>query len=66
MPYPKTQLTRSCKNEPNPKVKERLPLVLKVKFDKVIPAYAADNLHGSRPWALYWLDRFSKERILVD
>lgn len=63
MQYPKTQLIRSYKNEPNPKVKERLLLILKVKFDKVIPAYAADNLHRSRPWALYWLDRFNKERI---
>ncbi len=38
-------------------------LVIKVKHDNVIPAYAADELHRSRPWALYWLDRFSEEGV---
>ena len=38
-------------------------LVIKVEHDNVIPAYAADELHRSRPWALYWLDRFSAEGI---
>ena len=38
-------------------------LVIKVEYDNVIPAYAADELHRSRPWALYWLDRFSEEGI---
>lgn len=36
-------------------------LVLRVKHDGILPAYAADELHRSRPWALYWLDRLSKE-----
>ena len=31
-------------------------LVIKVEHDNAIPAYAADELHRSRPWALYWLD----------
>ena len=34
-----------------------LLLVIKVEHDNVIPAYAADELHRSRPWGLYWLDR---------
>ena len=38
-------------------------LVIKVEHDNVIPAYAADELHRSRLWALYWLDRFSAEGI---
>ncbi len=38
-------------------------LVIKVKYDNVIPAYAADELHRSRPWGLYWLDRFYEEGI---
>jgi hypothetical protein len=29
----------------------------------MVPAHAADELHRSRPWALYWLGRFSKEGI---
>ena len=35
-------------------------LVTKVRHDNVFPAYAADELHRSRSWALYWLDRFSE------
>ena len=33
-----------------------------VENENVIPAYAADELQ-SRPWALYWLDRFSEEGV---
>lgn len=53
--------TKLYKRESNPKIKERLLLVLKVEGDGMLPAHAADELHRSRPWALYWLDRFSKE-----
>ena len=38
-------------------------LVINVLHDNVIPAYAADELHRSRPWALYWLNRFSEEGV---
>ena len=38
-------------------------LVVKEEHDDVIPAYAADELHRSRPWALYWLNRFSEEGL---
>ena len=34
-----------------------------VKYDGMLPARAADELHRSRPWALYWLDRFFKEGV---
>ena len=56
-------MIRLYKKETNLKVKERLLLVIKVKYDNVISAYAADELHRSRPWALYWLDRFSQEGV---
>lgn len=56
-------MIRLYKKGTNLKVKERLLLVIKVRHDNVIPAYAADELHRSRPWALYWLDRFSAEGI---
>jgi putative transposase len=50
--------------EPSSKVRERLLLILKVKHDDMLPAHAADELHSSsRPWSLYWLDRFSREGI---
>jgi transposase len=61
--HSKTELIRLYKKETNLKVKERILLVIKVEYDNVIPAYAADELHRSRPWALYWLDRFSEEGI---
>ena len=56
-------MIRSYKKETNLKVKERLLLVIKVKYDNLISAYAADELHRSRPWGLYWLDRFSQEGL---
>jgi hypothetical protein len=43
---------RLYKRESNPKIKERLLLVLKVEGDGMLPAHAADELHRSRPWAL--------------
>lgn len=61
--YSKNELIRLYKNEDNPKVKERLLLVIKVKYDDIIPAYAADELHRSRPWGLYWLKRYREEAI---
>ena len=61
--HSKNELIRLYKKGTNLKVKERLLLVIKVRHDNVIPAYTADELHRSRPWALYWLDRFSKEGV---
>lgn len=63
MKYSKDELIRLYKKETNIKVKERMLLVIKVKYENVIPAYAADELHRSRPWGLYWLDRFSQEGV---
>ena len=61
--YSKSELIRLYKKETNLKVKERMLLVIKVEHDDVIPAYAADELHRSRPWALYWLKRYREEGI---
>lgn len=63
MMYAKEKLKRLYKKETNHKMKERLLLVYKVKHDNTTPAYAADELQRSRPWALYWLNRFSTEGI---
>ena len=61
--YSKNGLIRLYKKETNLNVKERMLLVIKVVHDNVIPAYAADELHRSRPWALYWLKRYREEGI---
>lgn len=61
--YSKNELIRLYKKENNPRVKERLLFVIKVKHDNIIPAYACDELQRSRPWGLYWLDRFSQEGV---
>ena len=64
MTFSRQEATKLYKGELNPKIKERLLLILRVKDDGMyLPAHAADELHRSRPWALYWLDRFSKEAV---
>ena len=62
MKYYKNELIRLYKKETNLKVKERLLLVIKVENENVIPAYAADELHRSRPLALYWLKRYREKK----
>jgi putative transposase len=61
--FSRQEATKLYKGELNPKIKERLLLILRVKDNAILPAHAADELHRSRPWALYWLDRFSKEGV---
>ena len=51
------------KREPDPDVKERLLLVLKVEGDDIVPARAAKELHRSRTWASDWLARYREEGI---
>ena len=63
MKFSKSELIRLYKKEINIKVKERMLLVIKIEHDNVIPAYAADELHRSRPWGLYWLKRYREEGI---
>jgi putative transposase len=62
--FSRQEATKLYKKQSNPRIKERLLLlILRVKDDCILPAHAADELHRSRPWALYWLDRFSKEGV---
>ena len=63
MKYSKNELIRLYKKETNLKVKERLILVIKVRHDSIIPAYAADELHRSRPLGLYWLKRYREKKV---
>lgn len=61
MTLPKSELEALYRGEKDPKVRERLLFVLRVEGDGVIPAHAAKELHRSKPWASYWLERFSEE-----
>ena len=57
----KSELEALYRSEKDPKVKERLLLVLRVEGDGVIPAHVAGEMHRSRPWTSYWLERFSEK-----
>jgi transposase len=59
----KTKLETLYRQKKDPKVKERLLLVLKVEGDGMVPAHAARELHRSKPWASEWLARFHKEGV---
>ena len=61
--YSKSKLIRSYKKETNLKVKERMLLVIKVKYDNLIPAYAADELHieVDRGDCTGWIDFLKKD-----
>lgn len=63
MTVPRSKLVELYKRESNAKVKERLLLVIRVVDDKELPARVAKGLHRSKPWASYWLQRYSKEGI---
>ena len=63
MTLTRAELSQIYRKESDPKVKERLLFVLKVQGDYMIPARIAKELHRSRPWTSYWLDRFDKDGI---
>lgn len=56
-------LAELYKGESNPKVKERLLLILRVEGDKQLPAHVVKDMHRSKPWASYWLGRYNKEGV---
>ena len=59
----RSELEELYRKEEDAKAKERLLLILRVEGDGLVPAHAAKELHRSRPWASYWLERFSKEGL---
>ena len=61
MTVSKRELAQLYKREHNLKVRERLLLTLKVKVDGEVPAHVVQELHRSKPWGSYWLDRYNKE-----
>ena len=62
-PLTKSQLVNLYKKENDPKVKERLLLIIKVKQDKQIPFRVVKELHRSNPWASDWLKRYDMEGL---
>jgi len=57
-------LAELYKGESNPKVKERLLLILRVEGDdEQLPAHVVKGMHRSKPWASYWLGRYNKEGV---
>lgn len=59
----KTNLVRLYKKEKDPKVKERLLLVIRVRVDKQVPFRVVKEINRSNPWASYWLKRYDKQGI---
>jgi transposase len=63
MPPTKSTLVNSYKKENDPKVKERLLLIIKVREDGQIPFRIVKEMHRSNPWASDWLKRFDIEGL---
>ena len=61
MTVSKKELAQLYKREHDLEVRERLLLTLKVKVDGKVSAIVVQELHRSKPWASYWLDRYNKE-----
>ena len=59
----KSKLVNLYKKENDPKVKERLLLVIRVREDEQIPFRVVKEMHRSNPWASDWLKRYDKEGI---
>ncbi|HEY6536949.1 MAG TPA: hypothetical protein VIY08_14310 [Candidatus Nitrosocosmicus sp.] len=61
-PLTKSKLVNLYKKENDPKVKERLLLIIKVREDKQIPFRVVKELYPrSNPWASDWLKRYDKK-----
>ena len=57
------KLLEVYRKEVNAKVKERLLLVIRVMIDGELPAHVVKEIHRSKPWGSYWLERYNKEGI---
>lgn len=59
----RSRLGELYRGESNPKIKERLLLILRTEDDRQLPSHVVKELHRSKPWASYWLDRYNREGI---
>ena len=57
----KARLVNLYKKENDPKVKERLLLVIRVREDGQVPFRVVKEMHRSNPWASDWLKRYDEE-----
>ena len=55
-----SELVNLYKKEKDPKVKERLLLVIRVRCDRQIPFRVVLELNRSSPWASDWLKRYDE------
>jgi putative transposase len=51
------------KKENDPKVKERLLLIIRVREDGQVPFHVVKEMHRSNPWTSDWLKRYDNEGI---
>ena len=59
----KAKLVNLYKKENDPKVKERLFLVIRVIEDGQVPFRVVREMNRSNPWASDWLKRYDKEGV---
>ena len=59
----KAKLVNLYKKENDPKVKERLFLVIRVIEDGQVPFRVVKEMNRSNPWASEWLKRYDKEGV---
>ena len=57
------RLVELYRRELNAKVMERLHLIIKVIVDGELSGDVVKEIHRSKPWGSYWLERYSKEGI---
>jgi hypothetical protein len=62
MSLSKSKLVSLYKKENNPKVKERLLLVIRIREDRQIPFRVVKEMHRSNPWASNWLKRYEMKK----
>ena len=64
-PLTKSKLVNQYKKENDPKVKERLLLIIKVREDGQILFRVVKKIHRSNPWAFDWLKRYDRDGLKV-
>jgi putative transposase len=57
------ELESLYRREEDPRVKERLLLVVRVEGHRQVPAHVARELYRSGPWTSYWLERYREEGV---
>ena len=57
------RLLESYRKELNAKVKERLLFVIRVVDERELPAHVVKEIHRSKPWGSYWLERYREQGV---